>query len=99
MDGAARVYRSWPRKLAAFVTLLYWWPAVGLDLLSLLRWGFSEDSAQRTVRMLLVESIAYLAVWSLFSAVVGIMNAEPAEIPRRKPRRDGAGGMRATRGR
>ena len=101
-DGlAVRRASRWPHKTAKFATLAYWWPLIGLDLMSLLRWGFSVASAQRTLRMLVVESIAYLVVWSLISTIAAAAGAGPVERPRRKPNRAGQepGSMRASRGR
>ena len=101
-DGlAAHRASRWPRKAGKFVTLVYWWPLIGLDLMSLLRWGLSEASAQRALRMLVIESIVYLAVWSLISTIAAAAGAGPVERPRRKPNRAGQepGSMRASRGR
>ena len=69
----------WARKAAQVLTLAYWWPAIGVDLWSLLRFGLSEAAAQRTMRILLVESIVYLAVWGVLAALASAVSAAPAE--------------------
>ena len=78
----------WARKVAQVLTLAYWWPAIGVDLWSLLRFGLTEASAQRTMRTLLVESILYLAVWGVLSALAAGVAAAPAERRGKSGRRD-----------
>jgi len=75
----------WPQRLAHLSTLTYWWPSIAIDAFSLLRWGLSQSSAQRTMRLLVVQCLVYLVIWTLISMVNSIATAAPPEpAPKRR---------------
>lgn len=88
MKAAPVRKRRWPRRVAKVLTLGYWWPALAVDCWSLLRFGFSELSAQRTLRLMVIQSLVYLLIWGICAAVASLAGAGPDERQQRRPATD-----------
>ena len=87
----AQAPESGPKRIAYLVrlgTLAYWVPAIGIDLMVLLRSHFSTEAMSFVFWLMFREAIVFLTLWFGFGAVQALLFGRARREARRRMRWD-----------